>query len=423
MNRDVYVILTLFLAVYLILTMYHPGGLLAYVVPSLCWTAIALTTLTLAGIGRIKSWTNRRIVLMAILVAVFQVFLLIDAGLLNKFGKSPMSFTPTGIAINITLVSSTLLGTELSRGYLARNLCRKRPVLTLTAITLLYTFTKLSIFALIDFKNPFIYSKYMGETVLPTLTENLLATYLALISGPVASLAYRAPLQAFWWFSPILPDIPWGYKSLIGVMTPTIGFIAISMATTQRDLVKARIPVKREPTIKVRERQKSMKLWLAISIFLVLTVWTSTGLLGFQPSIIASGSMRPTLEVGDIAIIVKTPVERIKPGDIIQYATPEGMVLHRVVDIQDGYFITKGDACSTPDPDPVHPLNVRGRLIAVIPKLGWASIYMKEAIKTVWNVMAENPMVMYVTLASTIPIATLATLKSRRRRRWRRWTR
>jgi len=365
MNRNVYVILALFLAVYLILTFYRPGGLLAYVVPSLCWIAVALTTLILVGMETIRTWMNTRIVLMALLVAVFQIFLLVDAGLINKFGKSPMSFTPTGIAINLMLVSSTLLGMELSRGYLARNLSRKRPALTLTVITLLYTFASASIFALLNFQNPLIYSKFMGETFLPTLTANLLATYLAMLSGPIASLAYRAPLQAFWWFSPILPDIPWGYKSLIGVMSPTIGFVAINMATTRSDMIKAGIRAKRESTIRTRKAYKSLKGWLAISVFLVLAVWMSTGLLGFYPTVVGSGSMQPTLNVGDVAIVIQTKPSQIKVGDIIQYW-------------QD-------------DPDPVFPNQIRGKLIYTIPKLGWISITLKNIAAEAYTFLLNLP--------------------------------
>jgi len=125
-----------------------------------------------------------------------------------------------------------------------------------------------------------------------------------------------------------------------------------------------------------------MKGWLAISAFLVLTVWTSTGLLGFYPTIIASGSMTPTMEVGDIAIATSIDPSKIQTGDIIQYLKGEEMTLHRVVEIyrERGtlFFITKGDANSAPDPDPVHPSQIRGKLILTIPKLGWASIAVKE---------------------------------------------
>jgi len=428
MSRNTYIILALFLTVYIILTTFHPGGLMAYALPSVCWATLALATLYVAGgIEKIRTWTNKRITLMALLVAAFQIFILIDAGLINKFGKSPLSFAPTGIAINFMLVSSTLLGMELSRGYLTKNLSRKNPTLTLAAVTLLYTFANVSILALINFQDPFIYTKFMGETTLPILTENLLATYLALIGGPLASLAYRAPLQAFQWFSPILPDLPWGYKSLIGVMTPTIGFIAINMATTQTDIRKAGISRQRRQAPRLRKNQKSMKGWMAISIFLVLTVWTSTGLLGFTPTIIASGSMRPTLDVGDIAIVVSTGPSKIQVGDIIQYWQKEEMTLHRVVEIYQSegakLFVTKGDANTASDTDPVFPAQIRGKLIFAIPKLGWISIYFKTAIFSVWAFLSSNTTLAYAiltTITFTASIYTVHTYKNRLHRHWQR---
>ena len=401
---------------------------MAYALPSICWATLALTTLYMAGgLEKIRSWTNNRITLMALLVAVFQIFILIDAGIINKFGKSPLSFTPTGITINLILVFSTLLGMELSRAYLTKNLNRKNPTLTLAAVTLLYTFANVSILALINFQDPLIYTKFMGENFLPILTENLLATYLALLSGPLASLAYRAPLQAFTWFSPILPDLPWGYQSIIGVMVPTIGFIAITMATTQKDLRKARIPTQRRPTPRPRKSQKSMKGWMVISIFLVLTVWASTGLLGFYPTIIGSGSMRPTLDVGDIAIVVSTDPSKIQVGDIIQYWQKEEMTLHRVVETyqseRTNLFITKGDANTAPDTDPVFPAQIRGKLIFTIPKLGWIPIYAKTAIASIWSFFSANTILAYVmltTIASMASIYAIHAYKNRPHRYWRR---
>ena len=430
MIRNTYAILALFLIVNIILTLFHPGGLMAYALPSICWATLALTTLYMAGgLEKIRSWTNKRITLMALLVAVFQIFILIDAGLINKFGKTPLSFTPTGITISLILVSSTLLGMELSRAYLTKNLNRKKPTLTLATVTLLYTFTNVSILALTNFQDPLTYSEFLGTGFLPVLTENLLATYLALLSGPAASLAYRAPLQAFQWFSPILPDLPWGYQSLIGVMTPTIGFIAITQATTPKDLRKARIPTQRRPTLtpRLRKNQKSMKGWLTLSILCVLIVWTSTGLLGFYPTVVASGSMRPTMEVGDIAIVVSADPSKIQVGDIIQYWQEGEMTLHRVVEITgeggSRLFITKGDDNPIPDTDPVFPAQIRGKLIFTIPKLGWIPIYTKKAIASIWSLFSANTTLAYVTLTTiTLMASTYAihAYKSRPHRHWRR---
>ena len=375
---------------------------MAYALPSICWTTVALAALYMAGgLEKIRSWTNKRITLMGLLVAASQILILTYAGLISKFGKSPFSFTTVGIIINFILVSSTLLGMELSRAYLTKNLSRKNPTLTLAIVTFLYTFANVSIRTLINFQDRFTYTEFMGENFLPILTENLLATYLALLSGPVASLAYLAPLRAFQWFSPILPDLPWGYKVLIGVLSPTIGFITIDMATTQKDQKKAGIPTQR-PVPRLRKSKTSMKGWMAISVFMVLTVWASTGLLGFFPTIIASGSMRPTMDVGDIAIVISTDPSEIQVGDVIQYWHETEMILHRVHNIHEKggqrLFVTKGDANTAPDLDPVFSTQIQGKLVFNIPKLGWISIYAKTAIASIWSFFSTNITLAYVTL-------------------------
>lgn len=361
---------------------------------------------------------------MALLAGAFQIFVLVDAGILNKFGKSPLSFTSTGIMLNLILVATTLLGTEFSRGYLARSLNRKSPTLTLTALTLLYTFTNVSVLALTRLDDPLNYTKFMGESFLPTLTGNLLATYLAMLSGPIASLAYRAPLQAFQWFSPILPDLPWSYQSLIGVMAPTISYVTINMTVTQRDLRKAGMATRRKPKLRLRKSENSITGWMVVSVVMVLVVWSSTGLLGFYPTIIASGSMRPTLDVGDIALVLPVEPSAIRVGDIIQYWQQEEMILHRVYEISktegQTVFVMKGDANTGPDLEPIFPNQIRGKLAFMIPSLGWASIHVKTAFATVWAFLSSNIAATYGMLGILLAGMTIYASRKRTNRNWRR---
>lgn len=124
-------------------------------------------------------------------------------------------------------------------------------------------------------------------------------------------------------------------------------------------------------------RRPSARGWILASVFCVLMVWASTGLLGVQPTTVVSGSMRPALEVGDMVIVRQVPAASIKQGDIIQYWSGSEMIIHRVAEVQPQAFITKGDANDSPDPSPVQPSQVRGKVILTIPKLGWAAIGVK----------------------------------------------
>jgi signal peptidase len=433
MSRRTYAILALFLIVYVILTLCRPGGLMAYALPSICWATVALVTLYMAGgLEKVWSWTNKRIALMGLLVAVFQIFLLIDAGLITGFGKSPLSFTPTGLTINLIFVLSNLLGIELSRAYLMKNFGKKKPFLTLGLVTLLYTFITISIVGFLNILTlgePLAFVEFFGVSFLPTLTANLLASYLALLGGPVASLAYRGPLRAFQWFSPILPNLSWGFETLLGVMAPTIGFMYINQATPPNLLRKIGIKTKtRRPRRYTRSENSSIKGWAIISMLCVLMVWASTGLLGFYPTIVASGSMRPTMDVGDIAMVIPVDPSAIKPGDIIQYWYEAEMTLHRVVETtgEGGrkLFVTKGDANTAPDLDPVLTSQIRGKLIFTIPKLGWISIYLKKAITNISSFFSTNITLAYGILTTLTLGIIIYAHKNRTIRKWktkRRW--
>ena len=97
---------------------------------------------------------------------------------------------------------------------------------------------------------------------------------------------------------------------------------------------------------------------------------------GFRQYIVATGSMEPKYNVGDLIIIRETPEEEIKIGDIINYISENGAdtITHRVTDIieKDGqtYYQTKGDNNNTEDPELVKYRQVNGKLVFKISKLG-----------------------------------------------------
>lgn len=93
---------------------------------------------------------------------------------------------------------------------------------------------------------------------------------------------------------------------------------------------------------------------------------------GYGASVVLSGSMEPTLSVGDLLIVVRT--EDYREQDIVVYQRGSMAVVHRIVELEGDSVITKGDANNTPDaPLPLGAL--KGRVIRVIPGVGrllWA---------------------------------------------------
>ena len=98
-------------------------------------------------------------------------------------------------------------------------------------------------------------------------------------------------------------------------------------------------------------------------------------ILGFRQYVVATGSMEPEYNIGDLIVIRETTKEEIKIGDVINYISETGIdtITHRVVDIiqKDGqtYYKTKGDNNNSVDPELVNYSQVKGILVFKISKL------------------------------------------------------
>lgn len=91
----------------------------------------------------------------------------------------------------------------------------------------------------------------------------------------------------------------------------------------------------------------------------------------FSTYIIPSGSMEPTVKAGSVAII--TPANEIKINDIVAFTSPDNQkitILHRVTEVTDKGYKTKGDNNNSADNWIVPSVFVKGKMIYTIPYLG-----------------------------------------------------
>jgi signal peptidase len=390
------VVLPLFtlIIVYLFLSLSSFAGIWAYIVPSVSWIILSLVTVKIYGLGNIRSKFDKNITLLATITAVTQITILIFIAILTSFGRNP--YTSGSLPLSVMYFSSGLIGTELVRAQLVNTFPRHKRLIGMALVTTLFTIVSFSPSLFLSIEGPAGTAKFLGSNLLPAISGSLLATYLALIGGPVASIAYMGTLQTFQWLSPILPNPEWTIQALIGTVTPAIGFILINEGTKPFTLFRHGLMSRKEVTQRIHKTKKEPIPfgWITIAIVTLLLLWSNAGLLGFQPSIIASGSMQPNLNVGDMAIVVPSKPADIKVGDIIQYQGESEPVIHRVINKYQErgqtYFITKGDANNAQDPKPVSENQVIGKATFTIPKLGWASIGLKEAASAAYNFMTST---------------------------------
>ena len=120
----------------------------------------------------------------------------------------------------------------------------------------------------------------------------------------------------------------------------------------------------------------------AMDVLLVLIVVGSVGIAaasalapgaGLRLFAIRSASMEPALPIGSM-VAVSTRNASVGPDDVVTLSLPSGLhVTHRVVWVdENGDFVqTKGDANESPDPVAIPSSMVVGRVVAVVPFLGF----------------------------------------------------
>lgn len=85
---------------------------------------------------------------------------------------------------------------------------------------------------------------------------------------------------------------------------------------------------------------------------------------------VISGSMEPTIKVGDM-IIIDTEAQNFKEKDIITFKDEAGsFVTHRIMEVKEEGFVTKGDNNDSLDKDLVREENIVGRYCFKIAGLG-----------------------------------------------------
>ena len=98
-------------------------------------------------------------------------------------------------------------------------------------------------------------------------------------------------------------------------------------------------------------------IYVLVIIYLIIfipVIW------GYKPLVIVSGSMEPILKVGGILYYKTIPLDDYKKDDILVYRIPNHNVSHRIVEINNNSFLTKGDVNDYLD-NPVYYSQILGK--------------------------------------------------------------
>ena len=118
-----------------------------------------------------------------------------------------------------------------------------------------------------------------------------------------------------------------------------------------------------------------------LCLLVLITIVLVSGLFKYNLSSIASNSMYPAIKKGDAIIVRKLTEEEkenLKVGDIIAFNEDDFIITHRIIDIKDGIFITKGDNNNIEDTNRREKNDIVGIIVTRIPYIGYPSVFISE---------------------------------------------
>ncbi len=161
-----------------------------------------------------------------------------------------------------------------------------------------------------------------------------------------------------------------------------------------------------------------------ITIILVLLVFTTITIymagkrtiLDYSIFVIESESMLPQLEKGELIFVRKT--NNYKVGDIISFYTdssPDKPFTHRIVDKQEGYYITQGDNNQEKDPFRTDDSEIIGKVIETVPNAGKIVLFLRSVEGIILFIIVPASLIIGINIADFMRFIQEAYQKSKSR--------
>lgn len=343
-----------------------------YFLNPIIWLAIAvLLKFILYDNLYINKKLKNSIIQYILIGGLIYVILYLILGLFTGFSKSPYSITIKGVFINIWITGTLLIAREYVRYRLINNVYEKYKVKI--GILLVIVFSLIE-FDLVSFLNKELNSYYIFENIasslIPIVAKNIMFTYIVSFSSYIGPILYQIIINLFLWVSPILSDAPWIVETFISTMIPAIIMLYIIYTKNKKNIYK----------LKHRDMVKNPVRVVPLLLIVVVGIWFVLGVFPIRPLSIASGSMKPTINVGDVVIIKKCIPEEIEVGDIIEFSRDKNIIVHRAIKVinQDAkyYFTTKGDNNKEKDTELVTEEMLMGKYMFKIKYIGYPAIWL-----------------------------------------------
>ncbi len=222
----------------------------------------------------------------------------------------------------------------------------------------------------VDFSNNIQTFKFISLSVIPAISSNIVFSYITRLTGYKPVIFYALIIELFNFLLPIVPNPSEYLTSIINFLLPIVLGYRVYLFF-KKDFDEA------------VQREYNKKHFLSLLLPALITgifVYFTSGYFHYNALAIASGSMTPNINKGDVVIIEKIDnnFTSLKKGKVIAFKKDNRIIVHRLVNIikdkDTYYFYTKGDANKDIDNFVIEGDMIIGVVKQQIPCVGWPAI-------------------------------------------------
>ena len=237
-------------------------------------------------------------------------------------------------------------------------------------------FPSLSILKISNTHDTFL---FIALVLLPSITTNILATYINIKVGYIPVIIYLLIFSLYQYIVPIVPDPNEYLKAIIDFVLPILILFKVRKNINKYSEERQEID---------RNYNRPTIILLIIPIVLIIIIiYFVSGYFKYYALAIASGSMRPVFDRGSVVITERVNdkygnYSKLKEGEIIAYRTGKNIIVHRLIRIVNAgdelFYYTKGDANNEEDDYLIKKEDIIGIVRFKIPYIGYPTVWFSE---------------------------------------------
>lgn len=339
---------------------------------------VLIISYLLLGMEKEKSRYNKDIILsLLIYIAIYYITTYLF-GLFIGFNKNVYSSNIILILKNIVPIIILIPLSELLRYIINSKIKDNYILLGLSIFVFTLIDTTITIQAS-SFKNFYDTLKVIGLFILPSLSKNYLLTYLTIKVSYKPNLVYRYLMELPRYILPIVTSFGVYIESVIYISFPIIVFIIIYNDFKKRE--------KKNIILSSKFKKNTKFIYYIVTIILITIVSLTSGYFKYQAIVIATGSMTPNINKGDMVVIEKVApkdAKKLKEGEVLAFKREDKIVVHRIYKIyasgNEIFFKTKGDHNNAPDGYLTEAKEILGTVKFNIRYIGYPTVALYEKI-------------------------------------------